>query len=112
LLLVADTHVLIVAEEFISLVVLKALLWVVRKDYGSGFGTAMGAGFRLVQRSQAQSANMACSVVAWCYTVVVDGRGTDKAHVRVVIVVAFSVLGVLGQATTKDASATGLWCRL
>jgi hypothetical protein len=55
---------------------------------------------------------MACPVVAGCYTVVVDRRRTDKAHIRVVVVFAFSVLGVLGQATTKDASTTGLWCRL
>lgn len=112
LLLVANAHVLIFAEELVNLVILEALLGVVRENHSRCFGTAMGASFRLVKRAQAQSANMTCSVVARCYTVVVDRRRTDKAHIGVVVLVALSVLGVLGQATTKDAGTTGLWCRL
>jgi hypothetical protein len=112
LLFIADTHVFIAAEEILSLVILEALVGVVCENDGRCFGTAMRASFRLVKCSQAQGTDMACAVVAGRYAMVVDSRRTDKAHIRVIIVFAFSVLSVLGQATTKDATATGLWRRL
>jgi len=60
----------------------------------------MRASFRLVERSHAQRADMTCPVVARRYTVVVDIRSTDKAHIRVIVFLTFGALGILDQATT------------
>ena len=54
----------------------------------------------VVERSHAQRADMTCPVVARRYTVVVDIRSTDKAHIRVIVFLTFGALGILDQATT------------
>lgn len=112
LLLVADAHVSVISEESIRLVILESLFGVVREDDGGCLCTTMGASFRLVERSHAQSADMACPVVARRYTVVVDVRSTDEAHVRVVDFFAFGSLSIFDQATADHASSNRLLRRL
>jgi hypothetical protein len=112
LLLVADAHVPIIAEEPIRVVVLESLFSVVREDDCGCLCTAMGASFRLVERPHAQSADVTCPVVARRYTVVVDVRSTDEAQIRVVDFFSFGSLSIFDQATADHASSNGLLGRL
>lgn len=72
LLLVADTHVIVPEMKVRWYIFLELLLRFVCEDHRCCLCTAMRASLRLVQRSQSQRANMACPVIAWRNTVVVD----------------------------------------
>ena len=112
LLLVADAHISVISEESVRLVILESLFSVVREDNRGRLCTAMRASFRLVECSHAQSADMACPVVARRYTVMIDVRSTDEAHIRVVDFFTFGSLSIFDQATADHTGRDGLLRRL